>query len=507
MTETVAAAPTVTRTRTRIWELEHWHPSARLVLRWALIAVLTVVAFHRSLADLVLATSGGSLISYVWLLPPAGALAALGVARRQRTELPIHDRQTDLIVGGMGLVLSVLLHSVLLARYQQYYRLLQLDLLAMWVFLVCAATLLFGLRPVIRFTAVWVLMGAVFPLWYYLLVILAGGGSGAAAVGTLAIAGAAAGIAVGRTARRGVIGAAVAWAVGLGVLGLLALIAPNVPIVVYQLLPALTAIAGTGLAMYLLSRRGAPKRLFDRKMEPLSTNQVWKVVPVIAAVAVGLSLVPLPEPETGVPRHVDARMLDGPPAPPPGWRVAATADYPWVSRVFGRDALLQRQKLAAVTGDHRFDKFARPRTLVLDTLTTEFPHRLKVFPPVVIYDTSELRFGASRTVDLGHGVTGSLGSAVDDRLLVTWKELTWTWTNGTQSQRMMVVAVDNHEDKAPFPEPTGGLVQTLNTILILLFRGNAALTDDQPNLKDDDLVLEFARGVVDRQFAGAGPSR
>lgn len=72
---------------------------------------------------------------------------------------------------------------------------------------------------------------------------------------------------------------------------------------------------------------------------------------------------------------------------------------------------------------------------------------------------------------------------------------------------MMVVAVDNHEDKAPFPEPTGGLVQTLNTILILLFRGNAAVTDDQPNLKDDDLVLEFARGVVDRQFAGAGPSR
>ena len=141
-------------------EREPWlhrlHPVYRLILRWGYIAVLTVFAFHASLRSVVETTRSGGLGGYVWVVPVAAILAAIGVARRKRTELPIHDRQTDVIVGTMGLVLALLLHGVLLQRYALYFNLLRLDLVAMWTFVLSASVALFGLRPVIRFAWVWV---------------------------------------------------------------------------------------------------------------------------------------------------------------------------------------------------------------------------------------------------------------------------------------------------------------------------------------------------------------
>ena len=79
------------------WEsLQSWwfglNPTFRLVSRWLLIAVLTIVAFWHSLINLIDTTLAGGLIGYVWMVPIAGLLAALGVNFRRRTELPIHDR-------------------------------------------------------------------------------------------------------------------------------------------------------------------------------------------------------------------------------------------------------------------------------------------------------------------------------------------------------------------------------------------------------------------------------
>ena len=85
------------------------HPSYRLLLRWALITVLTIVAFQASIASLVQTTRGGGLGGFVWTVVVVGILVALGVSRWHRTELPIHDRQTDVIVGTMGLVLALLI--------------------------------------------------------------------------------------------------------------------------------------------------------------------------------------------------------------------------------------------------------------------------------------------------------------------------------------------------------------------------------------------------------------
>jgi hypothetical protein len=205
------------------WEsLASWYyglnPAVRLLLRWALITALVLVAFRKSLRNLVETTVAGGLVGYVWLLPIAGVLAALGVNLRRRPELPIHDRQTDIIVGTMGLGLALMMQGVLLPRYAEYFHLLRLDLLAMWLFVISSSFVLFGVRPVTRFGWVWVLLLLVFTLPYQVLVITLGGGRFAAGLGTLLIAAAATAISVGRNRERAVVGALAAFASGLVIL-------------------------------------------------------------------------------------------------------------------------------------------------------------------------------------------------------------------------------------------------------------------------------------------------
>ena len=122
---------------------------------------------------------------------------SIGVARRKRTELPIHDRQTDIIVGGMGFGLAILIQAELLERYTLYFHLLRLDVIAAWLFVLSCCIVLFGLRPVIRFAWVWAMAMMAFSLPYYLTVVLLGGGPFAAGSATLLIA------AVGRAPRWG----------------------------------------------------------------------------------------------------------------------------------------------------------------------------------------------------------------------------------------------------------------------------------------------------------------
>jgi hypothetical protein len=252
------------------------HPSYRLLLRWALITVLTVVAFRASIASLVQTTRGGGLGGFVWTVVVVGILVALGISRWHRTELPIHDRQTDVIVGTMGLVLALLIQWVLLARYALYFHLLRLDLVAMWLYVLSASIVLFGLRPVTRFAWVWgMVLLLVFPLPYHLLVIVLGGGRVAAGAGTLVISGVGTGIALGRNFRRGLTGSLVAWVFGGAVLLVMTISFYDAPLLAFQLIPAVTTMCVVGGGFFLLARWGAPKRLLDRKVEPLAARQVW----------------------------------------------------------------------------------------------------------------------------------------------------------------------------------------------------------------------------------------
>lgn len=479
-------------------------PSTRVALRWGYIAILTGVAFWPSITSLAETARSDGFNSYIWMVPAAAILAAQGVARRPRTELPIHDRQTDVIVGLMGLVLALLLHGVLLQRYALYFHLLRLDFLALYVFVLSSAIVLFGLRPVARFAAVWVLLLAMFALPYQILVILLGGNRIAAGAATLAIAGGATGIAVGRTVRRGWIGGLAAWGVGLVILVALAVFFPYAPVLVYQEVPALTATALVGFVMFFLARRGGPKRLLDRKIEPIAAGQVLAGLPLVLVVAVLLAMVKLPILPTPPTQHFAGLPLSGPLNPPAGWHVTETEDYPWVKRLYGRISYLTRQRMVADVGNPQWDKLSRPRTVMVDNVVTDRPMSFSVYPAKVLYDVSATRLSKPRRVGLGYGVVGEAVTVVDDRLHVTWNMLQWTWRNDERAQRIVLITVDNHEESAPFPNPSGRLLPTLSTLFTVLFRGNSAVDDRSPTFKDIDLLTEFGRGLVRSQLEPLG---
>ncbi|MGV0738752.1 hypothetical protein ABQF35_17785 [Mycobacterium syngnathidarum] len=482
------------------------NPAVRLTARWALILTLTAVAFRHSLANLWQTTLAGGLIGYMWMVPVAAALAAVGIDFRRRTELPIHDRQTDVIVGVIGLGLALMVQGVLLKRYSEFFHLVRLDIFAMWVFALSSGLVLFGIRPVARFGWAWVLMGMSSALPYQVVVILLGGGKLAAGIGTLLIAAAASAIAVGRTRKRAAVGAVVSFVFGLVVLVGMEFLVPSAPILAYQMIPSLSSIVVVGAAAFVYRRRNLTKELFTRKVEPLAAKQIWSAIPVVVAVAVALAFMPLPTQTstTQISRTVPFDLVQGRPlAPPPGWSITDQATVSDVSRYYGDGAKLVRQRMTANTGDPRFDKNAAPRTLMVDSIVSELPFSFDAYPGQVLYDTTAARLSSQRTVDLGHGTTGKLVSAVDDRLLVTWDVLRFAWGDKQEEMIVDVFAVDNHLPDAPFPNPQRGLISTLRNLLTVLFRGNAVLIQSEPSFKDEVLLTEFGRAFVAAQFGDA----
>ena len=487
----------------RYYEL---HPTYRLIKRWTVITVLTGFAFHESFYSVGVTAHDGGLGGFVWTVPTVAVLVAVGVARRHRTELPIHDRQTDIIVGTMCLVLAVLIMTVLLPRYTLYFHLLRLDLLAMWLFVLSCSILLFGLRPVIRFGWVWGMVLLIFPLPYFMLVISLGGGNFAAGAAVLLNAGVGTGIAVGRTMRRGVLGSLAAWVVGFAVLTTVTVQFHDAPLWIYQEVPTVSAVCAVGFGMYLAARRGQPKRLLDRRVEPLATKQVWGGMLMVVVVGVALAFVHLPTEVSAAPidRPGPGRLSAGQPlVAPAGWTTVQTQNDSDVKRLYGDNAVLVRQTMTASTGDPRFDKFSRPRTLVVDSLVSQRPFSFGVYPGRVLYGLTGARFSAVRHVDLGMGVTGQMVSVVDAHLLVTWNEIQFAWGDRNLAQRVSIFAVDNHDPNAEYPAPSEDMFATLRTLITLLFRGNAVLDERAPSFKDADLLTEFGRALVAEQFTAS----
>ncbi len=480
------------------------HPAFRVTLRWGLILALFALAFHDSVISLAHTTAAGGLGGYIWTVPIISALVAIAVARRHRSELPIHDRQTDIITGGMALVLAVVIEAELLDRYALYFHLLRLDVVAGWLFLSGSCVVLFGLRPVTRFAWVWVILLMALPLPYYIVVVLLGGGPFAAGAASLLVAATGTGVAVGRTWRRGLIGSLRAWVVGFAVLIIIKVAFPDAPLVVYQQVPAVTAISVVGTLMFLQARRGAPKKILDRKVEPLAARQVWAGVPLVVVTAVALTLCHLPSGTSTSPVSVAApdRLEPGQGLVAPyGWTVTEQREFADVDRLYGDGARLVRQYVVANAGTARWDKLSRPRTLVVDSTVTRRPFSLDVYPGRVLYGLTSARISEPRYFDLGHGVQGRLISVVDDDLLVTWNSIQFAWGDKDLAQRVAVFAVDNHDADAPFPTPSTSVASNIGALFTLLFRGNGVLDQRTPVFKDEDMLLSFTRSLVTAQFS------
>lgn len=298
---------------------------------------------------------------------------------------------------------------------------------------------------------------------------------------------------------------------GFSVLTLIGVFFEDAPMLVYQEVPVLVAIAAVGVFMYLQARRGQPKRLFDRRVEPLAANQVWAGVPLVVGVTIALALIPLPAgaSATVITHAGPAELVPGRPlATPAGWDTTEQHTYDGMSRFYGQHAVLLRQQMTATTGDPRFDKDSRPRTVVVDSIVSQRPLSFDTFHGRIIYNMANARLSDPRRVDLGHGVSGDLLSVVDDNLLITWNSLRFAWgTDEEIAQRVTIFAVDNHEPDAPFPEPTTTLASTLRTMFTLLFRGNAVLDERTPSFKDAELLTEFGRELVATQFESVAVTR
>lgn len=483
------------------------NPNYRVALRWLLILACTGVAFYPSIISLVHTTLRGGVGGFVWTVPILAVLAAAAVARRNRNELPIHDRQTDMIVGIMGLVLTLLVQAVLLQRFATYFHLLRLDLVAMWLFVLSSCIVLFGLRPVSRFALVWVLLLAVFSLPYYLMVIVLGGGRAAAAVATLLISSFATAIAVGRNWRRALLGAVASFCVGFVILLILGVVLRYGPLRIYQGVPAIGSLLLVGGVMFLRSRKGRPKRVFERTVEPLAAKQVWSAVPLVVGVAVLLTFIPLPPQADAsvIARSAPGELTFGQPVvAPPGWNTVARRNFREVARFYSNDAVLVRQQMTAEEGDPRFDKLSRPRTVMVDSIVSMRPFTFEVYPSRVVYDMTGARVSPLRDVDLGYGVSGQILSVVDDNLLITWNALRFAWGNDELAQRVTIFAVDNHDEGAPFPQPGQSMASTLRTLFTLLFRGNAVLDERSPTFKDAELLTQFGQALVAAQFTPSG---
>lgn len=476
------------------------HPVYRIIFRWALIAVLTLVAFWTSFQSLLEESYSGSLVGYILAIPWLALLAAQGIARRRSGELPIHDRQTDFIIGFMGLVLALLIKGVLVGRYADEYHLIRLDLLAMWLFVVSAAVVLFGLRPVSRFALVWLLLLAVFPLVFRITITTLGGTRYAAGGVMVVLAAGATALAVGRTRRRGLIGAASTVVVGMSILLVMYVFFPTAPVMAYTQIPPLLATALVAETMYLYSRRGTAKTPMDRPINPLSAKTILLAVSMVTAFAVALSLISLPR-STAPPVLRDNALEFGTPLiTPAGWQTTSVTEFDFVKRFFGRTSTLIRQRMLAEEGNPAWDKLSRPRTVIVDSVTTIRPVTFSVYPDNVIYDMTATRTSNGRKIDLGNDVIGELYTVVDDTLLVTWTKLTWTWRNRNAAQRITLLTVDNHDPDAPFPVPQDSLISNLNTLFTVLIRGNSVVDDNNPNFKDAGLLTVLGRELVDAQL-------
>lgn len=477
-------------------------PMDILVLRWVILLVCVTVAFYPTWVRLAREAADGAITAYIFVLPLLAAVGAQGVARRRASELPIHDRQTDNIVGGIAILGSIAVKALWLPRYADQYELVHLDVLAALAYFFGGSILMFGLRPVGRFWSVWLLLLALSPLGYRIVAIGFGGSRFAYASVMVMLAGFAGAIAVGRSTRRGLLGFGCTVVSGLVVAAVMLALWPTIDVVWLQLVPTVGAAAVTGFAFYVGARRGRVEARPPRRVGPPSAK--WSPSSIIVAVlaATVLFFAPLPS----RPQFAPVAGPDGPVSipltPPVGFSRTEIQEFDWVRAFFGTQSTLTRQTMRADEGNPAWDLHARPRTVVVDVLSSTNKASLAVYPESTLYRLSNTRTSKSLAIELGHGVTGSLYTSVSDALLLTWTKLVFDWQRGDVVQRVTVISVDNHESDAVFPQPTPSMASNVGTGIGTFLRGNAISIDDDPEYKDLELLSSFGSGLVRQQWSG-----
>lgn len=465
----------------------------------AFIATVTVLGFWHTLAALAAGMEALSLTTYLPAALVLVLIAAGGVSLRFHSELPIYDRQTDVIVGGVLLLVALAMSGLMTGRFAQTYLFSQIDVLPMGVFVVGSCIMLFGLRPAGRYRWVWVLGLFFMPAPYRLVVLSLGGSNAAAAAVMIAFTGAATAVATGRTRRRGLTAALIAMMTGVATVVAL-LVFTDAKTFVYQTVPSLTGAIVACAVMYVDHRRGldswAP---LSRPSESLKVRTPVRSGLFILAVATGIFFVPIPVYNLSAGPLIHGFDTRDEVPIPAGWRLESAETYGWVSRLYGPRASLTRDYLVQNAGSPLWDNESRPRRIVVDSIVTDRPGSLAVYPPSFVYRTSKFRTSNPQLIDLPAGLTGKLRTVIDDEHFLTYNLLSWIWRDSRLTERVTLMSVDDHRPTAVFLRPESSLGGNVAAMFTILFRGNAVTQDSAPQFKDRALLLGLADQIIAAQ--------
>lgn len=485
-------------------------PGRWITIRWLILVSCTCLAFWNTIRAVVEEMSAQTLIVYAPVLVALCVVAAVGVSWRTVDEPPIYDRQTDVIVGIVVMVLAVAVKSLVNPRYERAYLTIHMDLLALWLYVFGAAVLLFGLRPAFRYRSVWLLFLLVCPLPVRAVVILLGGSYLAAGFVMVLVAMTATAIAVGRSPRTKAVAAVIAGAIGFVLLFALYVLVQFVDVPAF-LLVGLAAFVGAMVARTIMlidhHRRGGDT-WGPPAPETVTTPKVPKVgrpLAVVVLVAIALANIPTPRIGDTWQSNTYPQLATGEPLlVPAGWQQESIGVYRWGTKLYGPGSLLYRQVLVQEEGSVAFDKDGRPRRVVVDSLDTRRRLAFEVYPDIFRYDLATDRSSLAVDIELAEGVTGRMWTVVDDARYLTYTVVSWMWNNGRRTQQVMLWAVDNHEPDAVFPEPRMTVLANMNSLLTVLLRGNSVMRDTNPQFKDRALLVGLASDLIRRQLSAAG---
>ena len=154
--------------------------SWRLLGRLGLVVGLSLLAFRHTVGGVVQGIAGGSILVYVLAVPLYAGLAAAASSRRPGFEEAGGVRRRDLVAGSLTCLVALGFASLLGPGLSGVHELWHLDLLMLWVFLLGATVLSFGVHQVVRSWPFWAVSLLLWPFPVRLANTALGGAAGGA---------------------------------------------------------------------------------------------------------------------------------------------------------------------------------------------------------------------------------------------------------------------------------------------------------------------------------------